>query len=400
MKFTHNSRKRMTKKAAAGCLCLSLAFLAAAPLSAWAGPAGDIPPAVTVPDSGTGSGPAGPGGGGSVTIPDTPPAADDSFYNQAITDPIVHPVDKYSYEQMEQDILALAARYPGRISYQTIGQTLDGRYIYDIVIGNPGAQKKILFQGAIHGREYIVVPLMMQQIEYMLAFQDSGSYLGQPLNALMGQTAIHFIPMSNPDGVALSQLGESAIRSPELLEGIRAMYAADVAEERTALPYEQYLVRWKSNARGVDLNHNFNADWESLNPTLNHGSSSDFKGSAPLSEPESQALANVIAQNGFSAVINYHAMGQVIYWDTNDNKKAAESYDMATAASGVTGYQIMGSKGVGGLKDWLQRETSPIAGITLEVGRSACPVAFSEYPAIWEQNKGIPCLFLQYILTH
>lgn len=400
MNFTHNSRQRMTKKAAAGCLCLSLAFLAVSPVPAWAGPAGDIPPAVAVPDAGTGPGPAGPGSEAGVPVPDTPPAADDSFYNQAITDPIVHPVDKYTYEQMEQDILALAARYPGRVNYQTIGQTLDGRNIYDIIIGNPGAQKKILFQGAIHGREYIVVPLMMQQIEYMLAFQDFGSYLGQPLSALMGQTAIHFVPMANPDGVALSQFGDSAIRSPELQEGIRAMYAVDVAEERTTLPYEQYLVRWKSNARGVDLNHNFNADWESLNPTLNHGSSSDFKGSAPLSEPESQALANLTAQNGFSAVINYHAMGQVLYWDTQGNQKAAESYDMAMAASGVTGYQIMGSKGVGGLKDWLQRESSPIPGITIEVGRSACPVAFSEYPTIWEQNKQIPILFCQYILTH
>jgi g-D-glutamyl-meso-diaminopimelate peptidase len=398
MKFTHNSRKRMTKKAAAGCLCLSLAFMALSPIPAWAGPAGDIPPAATVPDSGSGSGPAGPGS--AAPLPDTPPAVDDSFYNQTITDPIVHPVDKYTYEQMEQDILALAARYPGRINYQVIGQTLDGRNIYDIIIGNPGAQKKILFQGAIHGREYIVVPLMMQQIEYLLAFQDTGSYLGQPLNVLMGQTAIHFVPMTNPDGVALSQFGEGAIRSPELQEGIRAMYAADVAEERTTLPYEQYLVRWKSNARGVDLNHNFNADWEALNPTLNHGSSSDFKGSAPLSEPETQALANVIAQNGFLAVINYHAMGQVLYWDTQDNKKAAESYDMAVTASGVTGYQILGSKGVGGLKDWLQRESSPIAGITIEVGRSACPVAFSEYPTIWEQNKQIPILFCHYILTH
>ena len=73
---------------------------------------------------------------------------------------------------------------------------------------------------------------------------------------------------------------------------------------------------------------------------------------------------------------------------------------MAVTASGVTGYQILGSKGVGGLKDWLQRESSPIAGITIEVGRSACPVAFSEYPTIWEQNKQIPILFCHYILTH
>jgi g-D-glutamyl-meso-diaminopimelate peptidase len=74
--------------------------------------------------------------------------------------------------------------------------------------------------------------------------------------------------------------------------------------------------RWKANARGVDLNYNFAANWEGINVSLTHPSANGYKGTNPLSEPESQAIANLIQGTGFNAVINYHAMGNVIYWDT------------------------------------------------------------------------------------
>ena len=61
----------------------------------------------------------------------------------------------------------------------------------------------------------------------------------------------------------------------------------------------------------------------------------------------------------------------------------------------------MGSKGVGGFKDWMQRKyDNPVPNITLELGRSDCPVSFAEYPVIWEQNKEIPALFCHYALAH
>lgn len=381
-----NLRRFLKKSAAVGYISLSLAFSSVFAGTAFAGPADDA--SLSTPSPGPGSGP-----GASVPV-------DNSFYNQNLSDPVVKPVDKYSYEQMEQDIAALAARYGNHMAVTVIGQSLDGRNIYDVVIGNPGAPKKILFQGAIHAREYIVVPLMMQQLEYMLAFYDSGTYNNQPLSSILNNVSVHFVPMANPDGVAISQFGEGAIRSEELRQNIQNCYTMDVADARTSLSYDQYLIRWKSNARGVDLNHNFDAGWESLNPTLAHNSFTDYKGASPLSEPESQALANLVQQQAFSAVINYHAMGRVLYWDTDNNQKMAESNDMALTAAGVTGYQVLGSKGVGGFKDWLQRKGNPVAGITIEVGRSTCPVAFSEYQSIWDQNKQIPVLFSKYILSH
>ena len=381
--------KKLQKRALIGYISLSLALSCSFAGSAFAGPADEVSVETQAP---------GPG----QEINQTPPqaATNQDFYMTPLANAIVNPVDRYSYEQMEQDIQALSARYGNHMTVNVIGQSLDGRNLYDIVIGNPAAQKKILFQGAIHAREYIVTPLMMQQLEYLLANYDNGLYQSQPLASILNNLAIHFVPMANPDGVTISQFGDSAIRSEELRGGIQTAYTQDVTDGRTALSYAEYLIRWKCNARGVDLNHNFDADWASLNPTLNHPSFTDYKGSAPLSEPESQALATLTQQNAFSAIINYHAMGRVLYWDTNNNQKAVESYDMAQAAAGATGYQIMASRGMGGFKDWMQQQANPVAGITIEIGRSTCPVAFSEYQAIWEQNRQIPALFCNYVLTH
>lgn len=389
-KFYHTIKR----SALAGCITLSLAVSTVCSGVALAGPADD-PYLATKP-----VGPGQADQGTQPVLPTQPVYVNPQYYDLGLANPIVKPVDKYSYEQMEVDMITLLNRYPGRVTINAIGQSHDGRNIYDFIIGNPNAPKQILFQGAIHAREYITVPLMMQQMEYLLAFYDSGFFQDKAVSSLMSNVAIHFIPMANPDGVALSQFGEGAIRSPELRGMIQACYAMDLAEGRTASSYEYYISRWKSNAMGVDLNHNFDAGWASLNPTLNHYSSTDFKGLAPLSEPETQALSNLTNQYKFSAVINYHAMGRVLYWDTANNQQTATSMEIAQIVSAASGYQILSSKGVGGLKDWLQQRSNSVPGVTIELGRSAAPVAFSEYPEIWQQNKAVPILLVNYALTH
>ncbi len=395
-----NKVQRLLRNGAlATCLSLSVACNSLFMVTAYAGPADDSAAATTV------VGPGGPAGntadstaGGMDTNAAT--GADSSYYNQTLINPIVNPVDKYSYTQMVSDISALASRYPGKVRVNSIGKTADGRDIYDVIVGNPNASKKILFQGAIHAREYIVVPLLMQQMEYLAAgLANNGTYLTQPLSNTLGQVAFHFVPMLNPDGVTISQMGESGIQSAELRQTMQAAYAADKASSRTTVSYEEYMRRWKANARGVDLNYNFAANWEGINVSLTHPSANGYKGTNPLSESESQAIANLIQGTGFNAVINYHAMGNVIYWDTQNNQKAAESQAMANAVHALNGYSILGSKGVGGLKDWLQ-QAAGIPGITIEVGRSTCPVSFSEYPAIWDQNKAVPATLGYYVATH
>lgn len=326
-------------------------------------------------------------------------SADNSYYNQPVVNPVVKPVDRYSYDQMVHDLFNLAARYPGKMTLQAIGQSLDGRAIYNVIVGNPEAQTRILVQGAIHGREYIVTPLIMQQIESMLSGYDSGAYRGQKLSDLLSSASVHFVPMVNPDGVTLSQQGEAGIRSAELRQSIQTAYAMDLADGKTTLEYGEYLKRWKSNGRGVDLNYNFDADWEMINSSLIHVSYATYRGPEILSEPESQTMFRLASAYPYAATVSYHAMGNVIYWDTRENKKTEESYALASAVSSVTGYTVQANQGVGGFKDWHQRSELAAPGITIEVGRTACPVEFSEYQEIWQQNKEVPALVLAQTLS-
>ena len=71
-------------------------------------------------------------------------------------------------------------------------------------------------QGAIHAREYMTPLVMMSQLEYALAFYDTGHYNYKSVKDMLKKVAIHFVPMTNPDGVTLSQFGIDAIRSDSL----------------------------------------------------------------------------------------------------------------------------------------------------------------------------------------
>ncbi|MDO5416102.1 MAG: M14 family zinc carboxypeptidase [Lachnospiraceae bacterium] len=304
-------------------------------------------------------------------------------------DPIVVTTEKYSYDQMVNDMNRLKQRYGNRIRVNGIGTSLDGRTIFDCIVGNPSASKHILVQGGIHGREYLNPMLIMQQMEMALANYDSGSIKGQSLSGLFQQVAIHFVPMSNPDGVSISQFGFEGIRSQELKDIISTSYVMDTAAGRTTADLGTYLSKWKANGRGVDLNLNFDALWNDVY-TAEFPSYSGYKGTAPGSEPEAQALMNLYNNPSYpwKAVVNYHSMGDVIYWDILGNKVQPESSELANLMSAVTGgYRILPSEGGGGFKDWIQLGGRPVPSVTLETGKVACPIPLSEYGTIWSQNR-------------
>ena len=75
---------------------------------------------------------------------------------------------RYSYSEMSRDIHQLKAAYGDRVHYQVIGKSVDGRNLYDVIIGNPNAKKTLLVVSNLHAREYMTVQLCMAQIEYYL----------------------------------------------------------------------------------------------------------------------------------------------------------------------------------------------------------------------------------------
>ncbi len=315
------------------------------------------------------------------------PAQEEDIQIVDVADPIVKSVEKYTHDQMAQDIALLQQRYGSRMQVSTIGTSLDGRALYDCIVGNPAASKHILVQAGIHGREYLNPMLLMQQMEMALANYDTGSFHGTPLSSMFSQVAIHFVPMTNPDGISISQFGLDGLRSQELKEAVARCYMTDLAAGRTD-DFATYLTKWKANAQGVDLNVNFDAQWETIY-TAATNSYSGYKGTAPGSEPESKAMIALYQSHyPWKAVINYHSMGNVIYWDILGNKVQGPSLELAQLMSAVTGgYQILPSEGGGGYKDWIQLCENPVPSVTLETGSVTCPIPLSGYGEIWSRNR-------------
>lgn len=330
-------------------------------------------------------------------LPSIPGRVD--YFSQPVSRPTVQVTDKYSYDQMVKDIQSLSNRYGNLMKTNVIGTSLDGRSIYEVIIGNPDAGKHVLIHAGIHAREYMTPLLVMKQLEYGLEYYSTGNYEGQPLSNIFNQVAIHYVPMANPDGTTISQFGISGIRSEQLRQTIQNCYATDLSLGRTSADFDRYLTYWKANGRGVDLNQNFPANWDQVSSSA-YPSYATYKGTEALSEPESQALANLVNSRAWAATVSYHSMGDIIYWDYAGNLQYDRSNDLANLIAASTGYRPAGSSGNGGFKDWTQIKENPIAGVTIEVGRVACPIPISEYDRIWFENKMVWAAVAKYVMEH
>lgn len=305
------------------------------------------------------------------------------------TDAVVEDYDIYTYEEMVDDIKGLQARYPGLLRVDTAGKSVDGRDLYVLTMGDANAPQHILVHAGIHAREYINPLLVMEQLEQCLAYYDSASFFGVNYRELFSNAAVHIMPMVNPDGIAISQLGESALRSPELIEAVRTCYLLDLAIGRTTNPYEIYLTRWKANARGVDLNKNFPFGF-GMNARAAQPSYEGYSGLAPFSEPEAAALGSVTLQYQPSVVISYHSMGEVAYWNTAESKYTEINRGFSSYMLSLVPYRRMGSgTGSGSYLDWIYCGETPVRSVTFETGNVECPLPISQYPKIWVQHSAV-----------
>lgn len=285
---------------------------------------------------------------------------------------------KYSYKEMSADMKALKKKYDGLVSYEVIGKSEDNRKIYDVIVGNPKAKKALLVISSLHAREYMTSLLSMKQIEYYLE-KYYGKIAGKSVQKNLQKIAIHYIPMANPDGVTISQYGKKAIRKASLR---RALYKM-----------KGDATRWKANARGVDLNRNFPDKFNVYGKRSGEG----YSGPSVASESETKAIVNLLnnlkQNNRLKGVVNYHAMGSIIFGDTKGNaivrKNTKKMYQLAKAITGygsAAGYKSSVPGSGGSLREYIMRKKH-VASITLEIGRIYCPGPIREFPNIWKRNK-------------
>lgn len=294
----------------------------------------------------------------------------------------------YTYGEFQRDMAALQKNAGAVLRVDEIGQTVDGNKLYDFRVGNPSAERHLLVFGGIHAREYITAQLVMRQLVQLLSDQSTnGSYENIAVRELLSNTEIHFIPMANPDGIGISQLGLEGLHTEAVRETVRQIAAKD----GKALT-ESYLRQWKSNANGVDLNRNFDALWESYNDHLGHASADHYKGTAPECELESKALADLTRQFQFDATLSYHTQGEVIYWNFGQEGELKNmSLLLANRVSELTGYRLDGNfqaLDTAGYKDWAISKLG-IPSLTIEAGHGGNPVDPAQMDAIWRENRDV-----------
>lgn len=282
---------------------------------------------------------------------------------------IVKLTANYTYEQLNADIAALQAAYPNDVQVEVTGQSVNGLDISVLILGNAEAEHHVFIQAAIHGREHMTTLLVMAQTEYWL---KSGN---------LTDICFHVMPMANPDGVTISQ-------EATYTDYLRQMYANDFLGGRTAVEGEMYLREWKANYNGVDLNRNFDAEWERIN-TSSAPSYSDYRGKSVASEPETQAIIAYTLANDFDTTISYHSTGSMIFHQFGINSPANEaSSRLAAIIAEISAYtlEIDDGTSAGGYKDWAISQLS-IPSLTIEIGTRAAPAPETDFYNTWLRNR-------------
>lgn len=286
----------------------------------------------------------------------------------------------YTYDDMESDLLRISEALPGRTQLSSLGETFDGRKLYDLVIGDPDAPVKIMFNASIHAREYLTTQLLMlQTVDFLRAYADDPS--------LLKDTNIHVIPMVNPDGVSISQMGMDGLRTEKARESVREIAKLDGAGDMGS-----YLRAWKSNAQGVDINRNFDALWEQYNDHLGHPSADHYKGESVGCVPESKALIDLTKTCAFARTVSYHTQGGVIYWYFGqEGELRTKTREFADRIAGLTGYPEDAdyqNLDPAGYKDWAISKMG-IPSLTIEVGTGSSPVDPAQIESVWDQNRRV-----------
>ncbi len=242
-----------------------------------------------------------------------------------------------------QELLQKIKTYEKNYNVKVIGKSELNKNIYAVEkILKEDFSTAILIAG-IHGREYITCDLLCKMLDENI-FDEIKNF------------NLSFILMANPDGVELSKNN---------LKNIPKKYHKNLLKINNS---EDFSL-WKANAKGVDLNNNFDANF-SANTYKAEPSSSGFVGKHPESEKESRAIAQYVRSKNVFFTISYHSKGEEIYFNFfQDESRLKRDRLIAERFFKSTGYAIKNVESVssGGLKDYCVQKLK-IPSITIELG--------------------------------
>ena len=265
----------------------------------------------------------------------------------------------------------LAQKYKD-IDIFSLGKSILGEDINCVRIGR--GNKNIISVAAHHGMEYISAAALFDVIlKFAENLTRSRTYYEVNLSFLLQNFTFWFVPCLNPDGVDLAISG--AMPNPLYDRQIRMNGSLDFSS-------------WQANARGVDLNHNYDFRFfEYKRIEEEQGilpGKTRYSGEYPESEPETAALLKLIRTISPELIISLHTQGEEVFFRPRKSKKA---FRLAKTAAEILDYKLSAPEGLadyGGLSDFAG-EVLGIPSLTIELGKGENPLPKSQLPAIAER---------------
>lgn len=187
-------------------------------------------------------------------------------------------------DEIESFLREIHSQYPSITEISTIGRTLEGRNILAIKISDNVREDEIepvlLVNAMHHAREVMTPEITTDMIEYLTSQYGKNPEVTKWVNG----TEIWVIPMFN-------------------LDGNNKMWTEDSM--------------WRKNTRnghGVDLNRNYPTGWNTCNGSSSETYSQSYRGEAPGSEPETQAMMNLVAAIKPVFNISYHSYSEIVIY--------------------------------------------------------------------------------------
>ena len=283
-------------------------------------------------------------------------------------------------------ISELAAEYPDVISSGVFGCSILGKSLEYIKIGR--GKRTHIFVGTHHGSEHITALLLIKFAFDAAASIKSGTNLaGFDVGNVFAYRRLVIVPMLNPDGADIEQgaLPFDHFIFPRLI---------------SMNPAGRDFTHWQANARGVDLNHNYDAGFyecKKLERKLGifSGGPTRFGGQYPESEPETRALCDLTRffAGELKTATALHTQGEEIYYGYGEKipDGTAALAEMMAKASGYALSKPSGIASFGGYKDWVTDKFS-IPAFTIECGRGKNPLPPCDFNDIYE--KILPVLLI------
>ncbi len=215
----------------------------------------------------------------------------------------------HSYYEIEQELTAMEVSYPYLAKVFDIGDSLENRNIYALKISDnvqiDEDEAEVIFLGCHHAREWISV-----EVPFLLGKYLVENYETSPeIKNMVDRSEIWIIPLVNPDGLEYS------------------------------IHFYRY---WRKNRRlnedgtyGVDSNRNYGYKWGlDNNGSSPNTSSEEYRGPAPFSEPETQAIRDLFAQKEFKSLISYHSFSRLIMYPWGYTNQPSEKEALLSTMAG------------------------------------------------------------------